>query len=388
MNVLVDDNNPLVQYSNYSRGWRLPSGSGQPQEFNRTTHEPLSPDESATLAFNGTSITVFGTVANKGKARMNFSIDGRPSGSFEVDEGSAQGHNMRFWNASDLKDTLHNLSIIVDHDSLIRTSRTLFLDYFVYTTTSTAGKLVLIDDSDTALRYSKSGWHSQNDSDSSLERTQHFSDKGGSWVCLSFEGTQISLFGTGPTPSFATIDGSSSLVNLRSRDDPPSDKQFFQSSTLSPGNHTLNITVGPQTAIDYFLVTTESDPPSTSLSSSSIGLTDPAPTGASKLPAGAPQATGGLKTSKPLPIAAIVGGAVGGLALLLLVLVAVLMWRRRARRADQPAFEYPATSESYYPWANKRVSVTSLTTLTEENEGQRPKNFEKERPPSRYIYYE
>jgi hypothetical protein len=49
------------------------------------------------------------------------------------------------------------------------------------------------------------------------------------------------------------------------------------------------------------------------------------------------------------------------------------------------AFEYPVTSD---PWAGKRISVTSLTTLTEDSESRRPNNFEKQRLPSRYMYYE
>ncbi|KAF7334552.1 hypothetical protein MVEN_02285100 [Mycena venus] len=191
MNVLVDDTDPLVHYSS---GWQRPS-SGKPQEYNSTTHESLSPDEPATFSFTGTSITVFGTVANNGDAGMKISIDGRPSGSFDVDDQSTQGHNMRFWNASDLEDTLHTLTVIVDHKSLIGSTQTLFLDYFVYTMRSTAGKSVLIDDSETGVITYSPDWKPDTDSDGSLNRTQHVSQKDGSWVALCFEGTQISFFG-------------------------------------------------------------------------------------------------------------------------------------------------------------------------------------------------
>jgi hypothetical protein len=49
MNVLVDDDDPLVQYLS---GWRL---AGHAPEFNGTTHASFALGEPATLAFEGTS---------------------------------------------------------------------------------------------------------------------------------------------------------------------------------------------------------------------------------------------------------------------------------------------------------------------------------------------
>ncbi|KAF8158787.1 hypothetical protein K438DRAFT_2026036 [Mycena galopus ATCC 62051] len=223
---------------------------GRPRGF--TVREPLALGETATLAFNGTYIAVYGTVASNGSAGWNFSIDGRPSGAFIVTEQSAPGNNIPFWNSSALEDAAHTLTIVVDHDSKISNARTLFLDYFVYNTTSTAEKSVLIDDSETVVITYSPDWQACNDCDSNLQRTQHVSGADGSSVALCFEGTQISLFGTG-SPLFVVIDGAS--VNLQSQNDPP-DKQLFQSALLPQGNHTMNITVGSSTAIDYFLVTT------------------------------------------------------------------------------------------------------------------------------------
>jgi hypothetical protein len=138
---------------------------------------------------------VFGTVRADGQARMNFSIDdGRASGSFDVPESnrSAPAHNKLFWTSAALEEASHTLSIIVDHDSNLDNKQTLFLDYFVYTTTSTTRKSVLIDDSDTRVTYSQD-WEAQNDSDGSLERTQHVSTSAGSWVSLAFEGSHSYL---------------------------------------------------------------------------------------------------------------------------------------------------------------------------------------------------
>jgi len=255
---------------------------------------------------------------------------------------------------------------------------TFFLDYFVYNTTSPAGKTMLFDDSDTSLTYS-ADWQANNDSDGSLERTEHVS-KAGASVALSFEGTQISVIGSSQKGFEASvvIDGS----QPQKISQPQNQDQLFSSTVLSSGPHTMNIifTEG-NAAIDYFLVTSNLDIPtaSTALPPTGSRASDGAQTSVST-------SLGTAQVSKAPPIAAIVGGAVGGLALLLLLLVAALVWRRRSRRDNQPAFEYPVMSEPH-PWADKRDSVASLTTLTEDNESQGPKNFDKQRPPSRYIYY-
>ncbi|KAF7334558.1 hypothetical protein MVEN_02285700 [Mycena venus] len=357
MNVLVDDSDPLV---NYSTSWVRPS-IGQSEEFNGTVHEPLALGESATLAFNGTSITVFGTIASNGDAGMHFSIDGGPPGSFDVDAQSAQGHNMRFWTSPALEDTLHNFTIIVDHDSLIGTTRTLFLDYFVYTTTSTAGKSVLIDDSETGVITYSPDWKADTNSDGSLNRTQHVTGSADSWVTLSFEGTQISFFGPKSMPSSVIID--ESQTKLTTQQIPKNPNPLFQSPVLPQGNHTMNITFGNSTTIDYFLVTTELDPPLLSPSSSSVGLTDPEPTGVSNPPAGAPP--GGLQMSKPLPIAAIVGGTVGGLMMLALILAAIFIRKRsRRRQARSIVSDWMGIESDDSPVTAVRPFVPSITEET------------------------
>lgn len=114
--------------------------------------------------------------------------------------------------------------------------------------------------------------------------------------------------------------------------------QLFTSSVLSSGSHTLNITAlnGNSFAVDYFLVTTTLDVTTAPVSTtSSLSSASPNATGSSSESPGAPQEIAGAQNNAP-PIAAIVGIAVGGLALLLLLLVAVLMWRRRIRRMNQP----------------------------------------------------
>jgi len=288
-----------------------------------------------------------------------------------------------------LTEASHQLVVTVDQDSSTDSSnRSIFIDYFIYNTTSTAGKTVLFDDSDASLVYSPD-WQANTASSSSLQGTEHVSMSVGASVFLSFEGTQISLFGPSGQKGLQAsvlIDGSDSHSGPMTQSN--KQNQLFASSVLPPGQHTINVTVltGDSTAIDYFLVgnnilptTATTLPPAGSPVSSPPPTSSPAPDGTQK-----PVSS---SLAKAPPIAAIVGGAVGGLALLLLVLLGVLMWRRRSRRVNERAFDYPATSLPH-PWAGKRGSVTSMTTLTEDDGSRHPQNFEKQRPASRYIYYE
>ncbi|KAJ6479667.1 hypothetical protein C8R45DRAFT_355244 [Mycena sanguinolenta] len=319
MSVLVDDNDPSVQYNSPS-GWVR---FGEAPEFDGTTHASGTQGDTARFSFEGTSIAVFGTVGNEGQARLNFSIDDAAPGLFGVSTTSRPEalHNMLFWTSPLLEETEHTLTVTVDPNSNI----SLFLDYFVYTTTSTAGKALLVDDSDGSITYS-AGWQARNDSDTSLERTEHVSEAVGSWASLSFQGTGISLFGSsigqGSTAS-VVIDESQPVVISQSQRN-----QLFNSSSLPSGSHTMNITVIGVNAlgIDYFLIQPDPESP---------------------VPVPVAETT---QVSKKPPIAAIAGGVVGGLVILMLILVLVFMLQRRRRRRTTPLLErYIIDSQSAVP---------------------------------------
>jgi len=386
----------LVQY-NPPSGWIR---EGKAPEFDVTTHASPTPGDTAELTFQGTSISVYGSLAGgNGQSQMNFTIDGAMSGSYQTPQTPRPHgvHNSLFFTSAALEEASHTLTITVDQDPS-NPNATIFLDYFVYTTASPAGRTMLIDDSNTNLTYSPD-WQTINDCDNCLEGTQHISESPGAWVAFTFEGTQISL----NDPSGSPPDGFEASVAID--EFPPAaihstgKNQLFSSHELNSGTHTMNITVlnGNSFAIDYFLVTSNlavptspvaDSPPPSSLTLPSASTLASEITSATPVPSAASLA--GAQTTKAPPIAAIVGGAVGGLAFLLLLLLVLLMWRRRARRSNQPDFEYPEMF-STQPWpiqqTANRGSVGSMRTLTE-GEEERPKNFGKSRPPSRYIYYE
>ncbi|KAJ6511184.1 hypothetical protein C8R45DRAFT_814506 [Mycena sanguinolenta] len=191
MSVIVDDNDPFVQYSPPG-GW---SKAGKAPEFDATTHASATPGATAELVFNGTSISVYGTLApSAGQSRLNFSIDGVYIDSYEAPLVPAASHNQLFWKSPAFNETQHTLEVTVDHDSSLGAAvnpenRTFFLDYFIYTTASTAGQTLLIDDTDASVTYSPNGWQNFNSTDSCLESTQHVNKAVGSWATASFSGT-------------------------------------------------------------------------------------------------------------------------------------------------------------------------------------------------------
>ncbi|KAF7361052.1 hypothetical protein MSAN_01135900 [Mycena sanguinolenta] len=364
MSILVDDSDPLVQYWPLG-GW---STSGQGPEFETTAHASATPGDTATLVFEGISIGVYGSIApSSGHSSLDFSVDGVDLGSYEAPFVQHIVYNQLFWKSPVFNETQHTLVVTVSHTSRTPT----FLDYFIYNTTSTAGKTLLIDDADGRVTYSPDGWESSDSSDNCLESTQHASASVGSWAALPFNGTGVSLFGTPSQSGFnvsIVVDRSQPVLSISQT----SDNQLFNTNGLTSGPHTINITVlEGNLGIDYFLITNADSPAPTTLQNQS----ESAPV------------SSGSGSSKKLPVSAIVGGAVGGLALLLLIFVVVLLMRRRkVARVDSPVLEYPDPMN--HEWDVKHRSVTSMTTITNDIDGGRPQTFEKERPPSRYIYYD
>ncbi|KAF7361053.1 hypothetical protein MSAN_01136100 [Mycena sanguinolenta] len=329
MNVLIDDNSPLVQYS--PGGWFR---AGQPPEFDATTHSSVTQGNTAGLVFVGTSISVYGTLArSSGHSILNFSIDGGNNDSYRAPIVHVPVHNQLFWTSPVFNEMQHTLVVTVDQPSA-----TYYLDYFIYTTRSPAGNPQLIDDTDASITYSPGGWQSDHSTDSCLESTRHVSKSAGSWATASFNGTGISLFGPPGQKGFnasIVVDGSQPTV-VQSQ---TAGNQLFNRSNLPSGPHVMNITVleGSPLGIDYFFVTSAGSPASAAPQSQSTPVSSAAPV-PSATPASSVTSPSG--SSKTPPVSAIVGGAVGGLALLFLILVAVLvMWRRRTRRVDP---EHPA----------------------------------------------
>ncbi|KAF7361042.1 hypothetical protein MSAN_01134700 [Mycena sanguinolenta] len=315
MSILVDDSNPLVQYSPPG-GWFT---SGNAAEFGATTHVSATPGATATLVFEGISIGVYGTIAStSGPLSLNFSIDGVDIDSYQAPLMLDSVPNQFFWTSTVFNETQHTLVVTVNHihDTLQSPTPAFFLDYFIYNTTSTAGKTLLIDDTDGSVTYSPEGWQSFNSTDNSLERTQHVSTLVGSWAAASFNGTAISLFGPPGQEGFSAsiiVDGSQPVISQSQN----TENQLFNASGLSSGPHTINVTVVEGIlGIDYFVVSNSGNS---------------APITPQSQPVPSPSYSSGTSQfSKKPPIAVIVGGAIGGL-IILVMLLAIIIWQRRRR---------------------------------------------------------
>ncbi|KAJ7711296.1 hypothetical protein B0H14DRAFT_2645839 [Mycena olivaceomarginata] len=338
--VIIDDSDPSVHY-NTPGGWLE---TGDVSQFNGTAHASGTQGDTVTLVFEGTLISVYGTEApSGGQSRLNFSIDGTDVGFYQLQASAGPAvNNQLFWTSPHFEEASHKLVITVDQDASLspHVNPTFLLDYFIYKTTSTAGKTVVIDDNDPSVTYSPK-WN-LNHSDSQLESTRHVSNTqlDGAWAAVSFNGaayffllnattrecpgTGISLFGSFPLDqgfkASVAIDESQSGIVSQSQNQ----NSLFDSGALPAGPHTINVTVldGHQLNIDYFLVKND-------LESSSVTPTPSSPTAS-----GGPTQTGAPGTpvvSKTSNTAPIVGGAIGGLVILALILILVLIRRRRAR---------------------------------------------------------
>ncbi|KAF7334557.1 Right-handed parallel beta-helix repeat-containing protein [Mycena venus] len=376
MSILVDDNDPLVQYNSESGGWVR---EGLPPEFDATVHASSTQGDTATLAFEGTSISLYGTLGKgNGQSRLLFSIDGADAGSYQGTAESAAVHNLHFWTSASLDDAPHRLVVTVDQDATLNPNHTFLLDYFVYDTTSTAGKTLLIDDGDSSITYSLN-WQSVNNADDCLERTKHVSESAGSWATVTFQGTQISLVVPSSQQAF-----NASIIVDGSKWGPPipqTDKsnQFWLSPLLPQGTHTINVTVldGNPLALDYLLLTTNVDlaDPSVVCVSSPTAVTSTTPTlTASSSSATASNSSPGVTpvvtqfssstTTKPqLLIGAVMAGPVAVFVFIVASLLAFIFIRRRKRRArDPPTRNRNSSGGSDWHLVSQWVGRNELTT--------------------------
>ncbi|KAJ7917684.1 hypothetical protein B0H13DRAFT_1498981, partial [Mycena leptocephala] len=128
--VIVDDHDSLVQYIPQAN-WQ---GVGQPTEFKGTSTFSTKQNDSATFTFVGTSVSVYGTVGKgDGGENLVFTIEGS-TGSFLSPETPFDIYNQLFFASATLEEGSHTLSIIHNSSGI---PPTIYLDYFLYNTTST-----------------------------------------------------------------------------------------------------------------------------------------------------------------------------------------------------------------------------------------------------------
>ncbi|KAJ7775508.1 hypothetical protein B0H16DRAFT_46648 [Mycena metata] len=323
--AIVDDRDPLIHYS-------PPWGqAGIPEEFAATTSVGTAAS-TASFTFVGTSVIVYGTVTGDSLARnLVFRLDNMISGTFNSPHPPNSIHHVALWSSPTLENATHTLVITQ------ATSDGVFLDYFMYNTSSTSATY-FIDDRDPSVIYTPAWSH--NNSEAFLQQTSQQSTSAGDSFSLRFEGTAISVYApvtdTASNVSFV-MDGGPPIFH-----NPPQtglNLVMYNSGDLTPGQHTLVVTAenNHPVWVDYFLVT-----PGTPI------VPSPAPTSSST-----------PKSNSSTSIGDIVGPVVGVVAVFALIAGVALILRRRRRSQRQrgllgfvpvPMEDVPAPTP--FPYAN------------------------------------
>ncbi|KAF8875437.1 hypothetical protein BD779DRAFT_212451 [Infundibulicybe gibba] len=321
--VVVDDTNPQIQYSGkwYLDSQNLDNVGNFGTPFQHTSHGTNTNSSGLSLQFQGSYPQVFGTNSVKS---LTGALD--PSWTCLVD-GVDIGRTSRFnfpinnfllCDGKNVTDGNHTLTINVtmSHESF-------WFDYVTYipsTTVSLESAIVRVERLDPAIVYD-SGW-------GDLGNFSNFTFTNGSQLKFDFIGKSVSWIGyiprefaLDPTSARYSIDGgkpeSFRLNGLSDNSTSVYNQVFFTTPDLTPGHHSLLVTHDGQRnqtplTLNYLLVANASAPSLPPVTSST-----PTPSNSSK-------------PSSSVPVGAIIGAVVGGVAVL--CIVAFFIWRRTRQR--------------------------------------------------------
>ncbi|PPQ76423.1 hypothetical protein CVT24_012610 [Panaeolus cyanescens] len=128
---------------------------------------------------------------------------------------------------------------------------------------------------------------------------------------------------------------------------------YFQTLNLSQGQHTLEVTFGGDSAVlpltlDYLMIKNSDGNLNVPSSSAPASTADTTPTpGTPNLPPNTSSSTDHINASSKPPIGAIVGGVIGGLALIVLLALLAFFLRRRQQKDDREAKEITQVMSPY-----------------------------------------
>ncbi|KAF7342109.1 hypothetical protein MVEN_01798200 [Mycena venus] len=335
--IVVDDTDPAIQYG--PSGWfvadstKLNTIGNYGPVYNGTSHAATT-DATLSFPFNGTAITVLGTIAITKDANNNTD----PTWDCFVDEIQITNPNPTFqfpennWALCDqaqIASGSHMLTIQVKSKG-----QPFYLDQIIYRPLPTVqydGAVLEYTNTDPSVSFG-TGWRQWG--------VQNVTQTTGAQVALNFHGTGVSLFGYVPTElphnstsASYTIDGGPPvpfvLNGLAAQSATLYNAVMFTTNTLTPATHNLVVSYGGDSSktplvVGAFYVTNTSTP-STSTSTSAAPGNSPS----------ADASTSTVTTKKSSPVGAIIGGIVGCLVTIALV-VGLVFWcrRRRQRQAE------------------------------------------------------
>ncbi|KAF8880043.1 hypothetical protein BD779DRAFT_1474037 [Infundibulicybe gibba] len=330
--VIVDDADPRIQYSD-SGQWTPTMGVSSPGTQGIDTNGPpfqntarftniTSGTSSLSFRFQGSSPQVSGT--SLGIAYECF-IDGTSIGSTPGSQAVAGGSiiqdnallcdGIQFSEEGEYTLTLNVSSTVGD-------TTVLWFDYITYipsTSVQLGSDTILVDRLDSAIAYNMGSWVTA----SSLYNLARFTQVNNSGLTFNFTGTSVSWVGYTPmsnqsTSAMYSIDsGEPEIFRLNASPHNLSDQVLFTSPNLNPGLHSLEVVYQgdndtPPLALNYLVVANNRLTPS-------------------QTPSVPPTiATSSNKLNGSTPVGAIIGGVIGGIAVL--CLAAFLLWRRNRQQ--------------------------------------------------------
>ncbi|KAJ7079587.1 hypothetical protein B0H15DRAFT_499260 [Mycena belliarum] len=359
-NFTIDNVNPLIQYAP-AAAWSEGSRTGgdplaSSYSNNGTFTLCTTQGSSATFSFNGTQVYVFGARrANHGPYTVT--LDGA---SATFDGFSAAPLFGTLFVSKVMPQGIHTVTVT---NALTDTTKPfLDIDFITWTSKVTGdGKIETVEDTEAQFTYQPSTSWSTDLSSNLLTgfsgNNGHVTLTTGASALISFTGDFITVFGAvGPNiaPYTVKVDGAiGATFNATKRDYTPQ-VALYHADGLGSGNHTLELisqpaVAGQLLAVDFVQVAPAAATPT---GSGSRGGSD----------AGA--ASGGGKTTKS-SIGPAIGGAVAGIAALVIIgLIAFFCLRRKRRREQENDYIAP------YPGAP--VAAPASYTMNSINNGNMP----------------
>jgi len=325
----IDVGSPLIRYEgNWGPG---PDIDPEKKKYDKDSYVFCAFGEvcSATLEFTGKEIHVVGAYRPPFSGPIQVELDGKLFG--PLDPG---GQNDQFkidlFNATDLQPGMHTLKLSTVPSTDQNAKKTVSLDYFTWTSEVASLSDTRIQDDSAAFVYEpKNAWKTD------LSKLPGFDDGNGHYAVsdgtatFTFSGDRIALLGAigqGGGPFTAQVDNGP-VWNLTTQNEKYSAEQvIFSADGYSSGNHTVKIVAQPGekqiVAIDYAIVDAKANGDTvTSASASSL------PESTSTMSASNLRASekGSLTTAQ-------IGGIAGGIAVLVLLLLAALAYVLYLRR--------------------------------------------------------
>lgn len=201
--VIVDDRDPNIHYTGTwedgglsidfsgTATWSPVQGSTANftfvgETFSTVLYLDITADTRLSFLPTGSGITIFGTVAavDSPQSSMKFELDGATSGTYTASALASDIHHQPLWTSPTLPEGSH--TVLITQTASQGSEGVIFLDYFIYNTTSTGVGPYFIDDRDPRITYTPP-WRLFG-SDPDFQHTSQGSTSTGDSFSLQFEG--------------------------------------------------------------------------------------------------------------------------------------------------------------------------------------------------------